>query len=174
MRHLARRQQWQTWLNYLVTVQSNMGGDPLKVNRELRRKSNHNIQNIQACHIPNSCPMRKMLCRSTTLCQNPNVPEDKPAGWRGSTQGCHSRQGPAQVGDTETRQRPCRIRHQVFEWACFQTRDRRCRVRALVALKTQHIEGLVPMKSVEAQSPPIGVVWKLGEASANSGIVFIT
>ncbi|GFV31433.1 hypothetical protein TNCV_134721 [Trichonephila clavipes] len=43
------------------TIQSSMGGNPLKVNRVSRRKSNHNILNIQACPIPNSCPMRKVM-----------------------------------------------------------------------------------------------------------------
>ncbi|GFU11488.1 hypothetical protein TNCV_4742291 [Trichonephila clavipes] len=38
----------------------------LKVNRVSRRKSNNNIQNVPGCHIPNSCPMRKLLNRSPT------------------------------------------------------------------------------------------------------------
>ncbi|GFW74039.1 hypothetical protein TNCV_545631 [Trichonephila clavipes] len=54
-------------IGYLVTIQSNMGGDPLKVYRVSRRKSNHNIQNIQTCDIPNSCPTRKVLYRSTAV-----------------------------------------------------------------------------------------------------------
>ncbi|GFW99600.1 hypothetical protein TNCV_3418331 [Trichonephila clavipes] len=54
-------------IGYLVTTQFNMGGDPLKVFRVSRRNPNHKIQNIQACHIRNSCPMKKVLYRATTL-----------------------------------------------------------------------------------------------------------
>ncbi|GFV28890.1 hypothetical protein TNCV_754331 [Trichonephila clavipes] len=36
-------------------------------------------------------------------------------------------------------------------------------VRAQVQLKTKRIEGLIQVKPVVAQSPPIGMVWEFGE-----------
>ncbi|GFY34036.1 hypothetical protein TNCV_997171 [Trichonephila clavipes] len=41
-------------------------------------------------------------------------------------------------------------------WLLSRTRDR---VWVLVPLKTHRVEGLKHVKSVEAQSPPIDVVW---------------
>ncbi|GFS48056.1 hypothetical protein TNCV_3599801 [Trichonephila clavipes] len=47
-------------------------------------------------------------------------------------------------------------------------------VRALIPLKTHHIEGLMRIKSVEAQSSHIGVMGKIGERGLISGVLFFT
>ncbi|GFW74958.1 hypothetical protein TNCV_2678261 [Trichonephila clavipes] len=46
--------------------------------------------------------------------------------------------------------------------------------RGLKPLKTHHVEELMHAKCVEAQSPPVGKVWKFGEGKAISGVVLVT
>ncbi|GFS85601.1 hypothetical protein TNCV_2794391 [Trichonephila clavipes] len=48
------------------------------------------------------------------------------------------------------------------------------RVRSLMTLKTSHIDRLMHIKSVMAQSPHVGVVGKLGEWRATSDDVLLT
>ncbi|GFX01615.1 transposable element Tc1 transposase [Trichonephila clavipes] len=47
-------------------------------------------------------------------------------------------------------------------------------VQVLVPSKTHRIERLMQAKSIEAQNPPVGVVWNFEEWGANSGIVLVT
>ncbi|GFV66367.1 hypothetical protein TNCV_1478311 [Trichonephila clavipes] len=39
---------------------------------------------------------------------------------------------------------------------------------SLVPLKSHRIEGLMPVKSVETESSPVGAVWKFGEGIAST------
>ncbi|GFX46446.1 hypothetical protein TNCV_239081 [Trichonephila clavipes] len=47
-------------------------------------------------------------------------------------------------------------------------------VRALVPLKPGPEEELMYVKSVEAQSPQVGVVWKFEEGFISSGVILVT
>ncbi|GFV10402.1 hypothetical protein TNCV_1950531 [Trichonephila clavipes] len=47
-------------------------------------------------------------------------------------------------------------------------------VRLLVLLKTCHAEELMYVKSIVAQSPHAGVVWKLGEWVTSWGVILVT
>ncbi|GFW78428.1 hypothetical protein TNCV_1379741 [Trichonephila clavipes] len=44
------------------------------------------------------------------------------------------------------------------------------RVRNLALLKTRLVEGLVYVKSVQAQSLPTGMVWKIGEETTRTQV----
>ncbi|GFU09496.1 hypothetical protein TNCV_1058721 [Trichonephila clavipes] len=44
----------------------------------------------------------------------------------------------------------------------------------LVPLKIHSVEELKPVKYVEAQSPLVGGVWKLGEETASPGVILVT
>ncbi|GFX49812.1 transposable element Tcb2 transposase [Trichonephila clavipes] len=41
-------------------------------------------------------------------------------------------------------------------------------------VKTHHVEDLMYIKSVQAQSPPVGMMWKFGEREGGSGIILVT
>ncbi|GFY35330.1 histone-lysine N-methyltransferase SETMAR [Trichonephila clavipes] len=47
-------------------------------------------------------------------------------------------------------------------------------IRSLKPLKTHRVEETLYIKSVEIQSPPVGVEWNFGEWSASSGAILVT
>ncbi|GFV52220.1 hypothetical protein TNCV_3777921 [Trichonephila clavipes] len=49
-----------------------------------------------------------------------------------------------------------------------------CRIRALMPLKIHRVEGLVHVKSVEAPTLPVCVVWIPGGRNASSDVILIT